>query len=154
MARRKGISWRQEIARRIVDGMDRALSSARSQIEMSPAFKHTVARADLPTVEPPLRPFYACDPVKPAEFHAVRLGDVAVVTNPFELFTDYGIRIQARSKALMTLVVQLSCQHSGYLPTARALRGGGYSADKYLVGPEGGRVFVEECVKRINALWP
>ncbi len=80
-------------------------------------------------------------------------GDVAVVTSPFELFTDYGMRIQARSRALLTLNVQLACQHSGYLPTARALRGGGYSADQYLVGPEGGRVFVERCVREIDALW-
>jgi hypothetical protein len=153
MARRKGISWRQEIARRIADGVDRALPSARSQIDASPVFKHAVARADLPTVEPALPPFYSCDPVKPAEFHVVRLGDVAVATNPFELFTDYAIRIQARSQAVMTLMVQLSCQHSGYVPSARAVRGGGYSADKYLVGPEGGRVFVDECVKRINGLF-
>ena len=65
-----------------------------------------------------------------------------------------GKRIQARSKALLTFVVQLSCHGSGYLPTARAVRGGGYSADAFLVDPEGGRVLVEESVKRINALWP
>ena len=63
--------------------------------------------------------------MKPAEFHVVRLGDVAVVANPFELFVDYGIRMQARSKAVLTFVGQLSCQASGYLPTASAVRGGG-----------------------------
>ncbi|HUT32032.1 MAG TPA: hypothetical protein VNE39_01015 [Planctomycetota bacterium] len=154
MARRKGISWRREIARRITDGVDRALPCAQKDIQMNPAFKHTVARVDLPTAEPPAPPFYPCDSVKPAEFHVVRLGNVAVATNPFELFVDYGMRLQARSKAVLTLVVQLSCQKSGYLPTARAVRGGGYSAEKFLVGPQGGRVFVDECLKRINALWP
>jgi hypothetical protein len=84
----------------------------------------------------------------------IRLGDTASVTNPFELFVDYGIRIQARSKAVLTFVVQLSCHASGYLPTARAIRGGGYSAEEYLVGPDGGRVLVDESIKRINALWP
>jgi len=154
MAARKGISWRQEIGRRIADGVDRALPVARNDVDFNPVFKHTVARVDLPVKDPPAPPFYLTDPVKPAEFHVVRLGDTALVTNPFELFMDYGIRMQARSKAVLTFVVQLSCQGSGYLPTARAVRGGGYSADAFLVGPEGGRVLVEESVKRINALWP
>ena len=69
------------------------------------------------------------------------------------MVTDYGIRVQARCKAVLTFVVQLSCQHSGYVPVARAVRGG-CSADKYVVGPEGGRVFVEESVQPINSLWP
>lgn len=153
MAERKGISWRREIARRIVDGMERALGASRSNVERNPVFKHAVVRADLPTKDPPAPPFYACDSVRPAEFHVIRLGEMAVVTSPFELFTDYSMRIQARSKALLTLVVQLSCRHSGYLPTARAVRGGGYSADKFLVGPEGGRVLVDQCVRQIDALW-
>jgi hypothetical protein len=153
MAKRKGITWRREIAMRIVDGLDRALPYAQSDVNETPTFQHTVVRANLPTKGTPPSPFYTCDPVQPAEFHAIRLGDAAIVTSPFELFTDYGLRIQARSKAVCTLVVQLCCQHSGYLPSARAVRGGGYSADKALVGPEGGRVFVDECVSRINALW-
>jgi hypothetical protein len=35
----------------------------------------------------------------PAEVHALRLGEVAIVTNPFELFLDYGLAIKARSAA-------------------------------------------------------
>jgi hypothetical protein len=50
--------------------------------------------------------------------------------------------------------VQLSSQDSGYLPTERGVKGGGYSAENYLVGPEGGQVLVNETVKRINELWP
>ena len=61
--------------------------------------------------------------------------------------------MKARSKAILTLLVQLSCQHSGYLPTERAVKGGGYSADKYLVGPEGGYKLVDETVRLINEMW-
>jgi hypothetical protein len=39
------------------------------------------------------------------------------------------------------------------LPTERAIRGGGYSADKYIVGPQGGQVLVNETVKLINDMW-
>ena len=67
------------------------------------------------------------NPKKETEVHVIRLGDVAICTNQFELFTDYGIRIQARSKATQTFVIQLVGQGS-YLPTEKAVKGGGYSA--------------------------
>jgi hypothetical protein len=88
------------------------------------------------------------------EVHVVRLGDVAVATNPFELFTDYAIRIKARSKAVQTLVIQLAGPAS-YLPSERAVRGGGYSAvvESSRVGPEGGQVLVDRTVEMIDDLW-
>jgi hypothetical protein len=90
------------------------------------------------------------------ELHVLRIGDVVVCTNDFELFTDYGIRIQARSKALQTFVVQLAGSAGYYLPTEKAVRGGGYSAivESYLVGPEGGQMLVDRTVEQINSLWP
>ena len=89
------------------------------------------------------------------ELHAIRLGDVAIATNPFELYTQYGIQIKARSRALQTFVVQLTGPGT-YLPTAEAVRGGGYSAiaASSVVGPEGGRVLVDRTVELINSLWP
>ncbi|MFD1143757.1 hypothetical protein ACFQ4C_21695 [Larkinella insperata] len=88
------------------------------------------------------------------EIHVLRLGDVALCTNPFELFTDYGIQIQARSKALQTVVVELVGPGT-YLPTERAVRAGGYSAisQSNLVGPEGGKMLVDQTVELINQLW-
>lgn len=89
------------------------------------------------------------------ELHAVRLGDVAIVTNEFELYTDYGVQMKARSPALQTFVIQL-CGGGTYLPNERAVQGGGYSAipESNLVGPEGGQVLVEESVRAIQLLWP
>jgi hypothetical protein len=89
------------------------------------------------------------------ELHAIRLGDVAIATNPFELFTQYGIQIKARSRALQTFVIQLAGPGT-YLPTAAAVRGGGYSAivASSVVGPEGGQVLVDRTVGLINSLWP
>lgn len=95
------------------------------------------------------------NPVYPMETHVIRLGDVAICTNPFELFTDYGVRIKARSKALQTFVIQLAGSGT-YLPTERAVQGGHYSAvvQSNLVGPEGGQALVDRTVELINALWP
>ncbi len=89
------------------------------------------------------------------ELHVLRLGDVAIATNSFELFTEYGIQMKARSRALQTFVIQLAGPGT-YLPTAAAVRGGGYSAivESSAVGPEGGQVLVDRTVEAINALWP
>ncbi len=95
------------------------------------------------------------DPIYRAEVHAVRLDDLALVTNPFELFTDYGMRMKARSPATQTSVVQLTSDCAAYLPTERAIQGGGYSAriDDGVVGPDGGRKLVEETTRMLNQLW-
>ncbi|RYE18114.1 MAG: hypothetical protein EOP51_22600 [Sphingobacteriales bacterium] len=89
-----------------------------------------------------------------AEIHVLRIGDIAVATNEFELFTDYGLRIQARSKALQTFIIQLAGPGT-YLPTAKAVFGGSYSAvaQSSVVGPEGGQVLVDRTVQLINQLW-
>ncbi len=91
----------------------------------------------------------------PTEIHVLRLGDVAIATNQFELFTQYGIQMKARSKALQTFLIQLAGRGT-YLPTEPAVRGGGYSAipESNQVGPEGGQVLTDRTVELINALWP
>jgi hypothetical protein len=91
------------------------------------------------------------------EIHVVRLGDVAVCTNPFELFLDFGLQMKSRSRAMQTFVVQLvGGAGGGYVATDRAVRGGGYSAiiQSNQVGPEGGQVLTDRTVELINNLWP
>lgn len=89
------------------------------------------------------------------ELHVLRVGDAAIATNPFELFLDYGQQIKARSPAARTFVVQLAGDRGGYLPSARAVRGGGYGALPVNgpVGPEGGRMLVEATLREIDRLW-
>jgi hypothetical protein len=45
--------------------------------------------------------------------HELRLEDVAMCTNPFDLFLDYGIQIKGRSKAVLTFTSQLTCDCEG-----------------------------------------
>jgi len=89
------------------------------------------------------------------EVHTMRLGDIAVATNPFELYIDYGLRMKARSPAEQTFVVQTACDSLGYLPTERGVAGGHYSAEimSNIVGPEGGRLLVERTVESLKAMW-
>lgn len=87
------------------------------------------------------------------EVHILRLGDVAIASNPFELYLEYASRITGQSRAKHTLVVQLCNGGEGYLPTRRAIYGGGYSAMVNKVGPIGGQVFVDKTVEEINELF-
>ena len=89
------------------------------------------------------------------DLHILRLGDIAIATNPFELYLNYGLQIKARSNAEQTFLVQLANDRA-YLPTPEALSGGAYSsrvADNK-VGPEGGAALVEATIAAINAMWP
>ena len=92
----------------------------------------------------------------PMEMHVVRIGDVAIATNPFELFTEYGVQIKARSPALQTFIIQHAANAGLYLPTERAIEAGSYSGLPHtnLVGPEGGQELVEHSLSGIRKLWP
>jgi hypothetical protein len=153
MLAKKGITARQELANRMFNAVNEVFPFVKDDISYQVVFKHAVAKINLPVHHPQNLPFYITDDVNPAEIHVIRLSDIALATNPFELFIDYGNLIKARSRAIITFIVEMSCQHSGYLPTERAVKGGGYSADKYLVGPEGGAVLVDKTVKLINEMW-
>ena len=94
-------------------------------------------------------------PTLPVEAHVIRLGDMAIASNPFELYLDYAIRIRELSKATQTFLVQKAGSNGTYLPSQRSLAGKGYgsvpaSTD---IGPEGGERLVEWTVSAINRMW-
>jgi hypothetical protein len=93
-------------------------------------------------------------PKIPYEVHLVRIGDMAMATNPFELYLDYGVQIQQRSRAVQTFIVQLTGTGT-YVPTQRSVAGGAYGAvpASTAIGPEGGRELVEQTLKLIDSLW-
>ena len=195
MLRRRGLSGRAEIARRIANAVSDALPVARVGLDSQPVFAHAIRTLDLPMqlVTPADRDRCAAEversatmkdgfaraawhrdvvrrfdeqqatmarggrPTVPVTVHAIRLGEVAFITNTFELFGDYGVRMQARSPATLTCVVQLAGRGTPgtYLPTARAVDGGGYSAviESMWVGPAGGRLLVDESVRMLAGLW-
>ncbi len=86
------------------------------------------------------------------EIHIIRFDDIAIATNPFELFLNYGNQIRARSKAKQTFLIQLACGSNGYLPTEKAEKGSHYSAyvSSGMTGHEGGDILVRETLERIN----
>ena len=154
MLERRGLSHRELIAQRIANAVDEVLPTADADIKYALPLIHDLVELDLPEVDPPRPPFGQTDSVHPIRFHVLRIGEVAMAGNPFELYLDYGFRIKARSCPVLTFLVQLSDASCGYLPTAKAVAGGGYSAEQFVAGPEGGQVLVEETVRRVNYLWP
>ena len=91
----------------------------------------------------------------PAEIHVVRFGDMAIASNPFELFLEFGNQIKVRSKAKQTMLIQLASDKMGYLPTAKAEEQGGYGTSIFscLFDHTGGEVLVEKTLESINALF-
>ena len=91
----------------------------------------------------------------PVEMHALRIADAVIVTNPFELFTDYAFQIKARSAAAQTFTSQLTAGAGLYLPTLRGALAGGYGSVAVVshVGPDGGQELVERTVQAIDQLF-
>ena len=91
----------------------------------------------------------------PIEVHVIRLGSVAIATNPFELFLDYGNQIRARSLAKQTFLIQLCNAGYGYLPTEKAEKGSHYSAyvSSGYVGHAGGDMLVRKTTDAIDKMF-
>lgn len=91
----------------------------------------------------------------PTPLHALRIGGMALVTCPFELFVEYSLRIKARAVSRQTVVAQLTDSSLGYLPTQAAIEGGSYSSApaSTLCGAASGDLLVEVLLQKIADLW-
>ena len=92
------------------------------------------------------------------DINVIRLGDIAIANNPFELYLYYGQNIKARSKAYQTFLVQLSGNanfHAGYLPSPDGEKFGGYGGliINGQVGSDGGYKLADITVEEINKLF-
>ena len=151
MADRKKISMNEEMAHRTIKAVEEVMPVAKYGIKERPVFDHVVTTIEFTPAENPANHRAGCH--SPAEIHVIRLGDIALATNPFELYLDYGLLIKQRSPAILTFVVQLSCGHCGYVPSPRALKAGGYSAAGEKFGPESGYRLVDETVRIMKGMW-
>ncbi len=144
--------WRQryEQMRRAIDESPEARQKGRWYTDVTRAYRQTMRgagvqeRFELQQTEPKIA----------YEVHVVRIGDMAMATNPFELYLDFGVQMQQRSRAVQTFIVQLAGAGT-YVPTHRSVAGGAYGAvpASTAVGPEGGRELVEQTLELIESLW-
>ncbi len=95
-------------------------------------------------------------PVDTLAVHAVRVGDFALVTNPCEMYCQFGLDLKRRSPASVTAVSQLTDGFSGYCPTIPAVLGGGYSGDPIYwcrLEPYAGYKMADEGARLLGELW-
>jgi neutral ceramidase len=96
------------------------------------------------------------NPVDLLPVHGIRIGDLAVVTQPCELYCQFGLDIKRRSPAKSTIVVGLTDGYHGYCPTIYGLVGGGYSGAPISwarLEPYAGYKIVETASRLLNKLW-
>jgi hypothetical protein len=61
-----------------------------------------------------------------AVIQAFRIGDLGIASIPFEVFTEIGLEIKARSPFADTFTIELANGSNGYLPTPKHHDLGGY----------------------------
>jgi hypothetical protein len=92
-------------------------------------------------------------PTIPAEVSAFRIGPLAAVTVPGELFCEIGMRIKAASPFPHTLIAGYANGSVGYLPTAEAYPEGGYEVTHAChVDPEAGQLIEAEAGRLLGEL--
>jgi neutral ceramidase len=92
-------------------------------------------------------------PPVPAEVSAFRIGPVAAVTVPGELFCEIGMRIKAASPLPYTLIAGYTNGSVGYLPTMEAYSEGGYEVTHACrVDPAAGEMIEAEAGRLLAAL--
>ena len=93
------------------------------------------------------------DPRDHLSISAISLGDLSIVTNPCELYCQFGLDIKHRSPSRFTMISQLSDGFSGYVHTVYGFLGGGYSGDAIFwtrFTPIAGYEIVEHSSKLLN----
>ncbi len=83
---------------------------------------------------------------------ALRIGDLALVSAPGELFVELGLEIKRRSPFAQTMVLELGNDSVGYIPTARAFEEGAYEPNSTPYMPGFGEQIVEAAVGLLDGL--
>ena len=99
---------------------------------------------------------YVDNPIDTMPVHAIRIGKVALVTQPCELYCQFGLDIKRRSPTPLTAVVGLADGYCGYCPTIAGILGGGYSGQPISwtrLEPYAGYYLVEAAGPLLNQLW-
>ncbi len=91
-------------------------------------------------------------PVK-AELQVWRIGDLALVTTPAEVFNEIGVQIKTASPFAHTFFLGYANDSIGYIPVPEAYAEGGYEVvHASQVAPEAAGVLVEACVGLLKSL--
>ncbi len=127
------------------------LARAASGEEIKPAFDLLYAfGANL------LQENFGENPEDTLAIHAVRIGGMAIISQPCELYCQFGLDTKRRSPATATAICGLADGFGGYCPTTSALIGGGYSAiplNWCRLEEQAGYKMVDVAARLLHLLW-
>jgi hypothetical protein len=96
------------------------------------------------------------DPFCDYEIQAFRVGDFALVTVMGEAFVEAQLQIKLESPAPYTYVAHLCNGYGGYVPTAEAMKRGGYetrTANWSKFEPDALETITREAIEMLKRLW-
>ena len=86
------------------------------------------------------------------ELNAVRIGDLAFVTMPYEVFCAHGVYIKTHSPFPTTMIFSCANQGLNYVPTAEAYEYGCYESFTSYFDKGSGEVAAEALTAMLNEL--
>lgn len=89
----------------------------------------------------------------PTWIQALRIGDLALVSAPGELFVELGLEIKRRSPSGLTMLLELANDSVGYLPTRRAYEEGAYEPEASPFAPGVGEQIVDTALELLAGLY-
>ncbi|MFA5865329.1 MAG: neutral/alkaline non-lysosomal ceramidase N-terminal domain-containing protein [Phycisphaerae bacterium] len=89
------------------------------------------------------------------EVMAIRIGNLAIVGLPGEIFCEFGMEIKKHSPAKHTLVIELANDAVGYIPTQNAFAEGGYepSTGSTMYEKGSGEKMTESALNQLKKLF-
>jgi len=91
----------------------------------------------------------------PLEVQVFRIGDIALVAVPGEMFVEIGLEIKAQSGLKNTFVIGYANGYVGYIPTLKAFEEGGYEPTRTWwnrATPEAGRIIKASSLEQLEAM--
>ena len=158
----QGIDYRDSVPLEIVQ-RELTLETRRHEAEKLVAWaREVLSRPEGTTPRHPRERIYAERTLRMSEMpprlevplQAVRIGELAVVTIPFEVFVETGLELKAKSPFGETFTVSLANGAYGYLPTAEHHELGGYETwlGTNQVEVEASRKIVDTLLKMLATL--
>lgn len=90
------------------------------------------------------------------EITAIQVGDAMIVTNPAELFCEFGLEIRQKSSFPVTLIFELTNGYCGYVPTEESFGRGGYETHRTIftsrLSKKAGIIIKEKSLELMAAL--
>jgi hypothetical protein len=86
------------------------------------------------------------------DVQVIRIGDVAIVGLPGEIFVELGFHVREHSPFKTTIVTELANDAIKYVPTKKAFGEGSYEVTNSIVTPGGGEALAEKAVELLKGL--